>query len=143
MKRFLTVAVAVGAVVALAGIASAHMPWGGGYGGGWGMGPGMMYGGGGPGGAGGGFGCRGWGAAGGAVDQQGQPVSQVTPDKAKEVAQAYAKQYLPGFNVERVLPFQRRFATMYQAELKGPGGETRILHVNPWGNVMPFGGPTR
>jgi hypothetical protein len=31
--------------------------------------------------------------------------------------------------------------TMYQAELKGSQGETRLLHINPWGNVMPFGGP--
>jgi hypothetical protein len=33
--------------------------------------------------------------------------------------------------------------TMYQAELKGPNSEARVLHVNPWGNVMPFGGPWR
>lgn len=31
--------------------------------------------------------------------------------------------------------------TMYQAELKGPKDEARILHINPWENVMPFGGP--
>jgi hypothetical protein len=30
-----------------------------------------------------------------------------------------------------------------QAELKGPGNETRALQVNPWGNMMPFGGPWR
>jgi hypothetical protein len=30
---------------------------------------------------------------------------------------------------------------MYTIELKGPKGETRTLHVNPWGNVIPFGGP--
>ena len=27
--------------------------------------------------------------------------------------------------------------------LKGPNDETRVLHINPWGNVMPFGGPWR
>ena len=31
--------------------------------------------------------------------------------------------------------------TMYQAELKGPKDEERILDMNPWKNVMPFGGP--
>jgi len=32
---------------------------------------------------------------------------------------------------------------MYSVELKGPKDEVRVLHVNPWGNVMPFGGPGR
>ena len=52
-----------------------------------------------------------------------------------------AKEYLPGFTVETVLPFAGRHMLAYQAELKGPEGETRTLHVNPWGNVVPFAGP--
>ena len=40
-----------------------------------------------------------------------------------------------------VLPFTGMHYnfTMYQAELKGPKGEVRALHINPWGQVMPFG----
>ena len=32
---------------------------------------------------------------------------------------------------------------MDQAELEGPKGEVRTLHINPRGNVVPFGGPWR
>lgn len=130
MKKVLVVTLAVATLAALVGIASAHGPMG------WGMrGAGFGPGGGGP-----GFGCGGFGAAGGGPAGAG-PAAQITPDKAKELAEGYTKQYLAGYTVERVLPIQRRFATMYQAELKGPAGEQRVLHVNPWGNVMPFGGP--
>jgi len=38
-----------------------------------------------------------------------------------------------------VLPFTGHMGTAYQAELKGPKGETRVLHVTPWGGVRPFG----
>ena len=63
----------------------------------------------------------------------------VTEEKAKELATAYVEKYLKGFTIERVLPFQGRWATAYQVELKGPKGEKRVLHVNPWGRVHPFG----
>ena len=97
------------------------------------MGPGMM----GPGG-GMGYGCSGEGFP---AQSEATPV---TEEKAKEVAQQYADQYLKGFTVDKVLPFTGRHgATMYSVELKGPKDELRILHVNPWGNVMPFGGPGR
>jgi len=36
-----------------------------------------------------------------------------------------------------------RMHTMYSVELKGPNEEVRVLHVNPFGEVMPFGGPWR
>jgi hypothetical protein len=65
----------------------------------------------------------------------------VTEENAKALAKQYADTYLKGYTVERVLPFAGMGMTMYQAELKGPNNETRILHINPWGNVMPFGGP--
>jgi len=131
MKRSLSVMLALGFVVALASVAFAQI--GGGSLAGR-MGPGMM---GGPGsGAGPGqFACPGMTAA-----AQTAPAA-VTEEKAKELATEYAQKYLPGFTVERVLPFTRMHGTMYQAELKGPQGEARALHINPWGNVMPFGGP--
>jgi len=105
--------------------------WGPGMGWGYGMGPGMMRGG--P----GAYGqppCGGWGGPGSAQ-------SQVTEENAKAAAQQYADKYFKGYKVDRVLPFAGYGATMYQAELTGPNGESRILHINPWGNVMPFGGP--
>lgn len=67
----------------------------------------------------------------------------LTEEKAKVAAQAYADQYLKGFTVEKVLPFTGMHGSMYSVEMKGPNEEVRIFHVNPWGNVMPFGGPWR
>jgi len=64
----------------------------------------------------------------------------LTEEKARDAAQAYADTYLKGFTVEKVLPFTMMQGTMYSVELKGPNEEVRIFHVNPWGNVMPFGG---
>src|SRR6266496_3875553 len=122
MKRTLGVVVAVTVVMGLAGAALAWGPGGHGMMGGRGMGPEMM----GPG-AGGPGGCPGMAGV------QDAPVSQVTEEKAKELAVEYAGKHRPGFAVERVLPFTGRIRTMYQVELKGPGGETRLLHVNPWG----------
>jgi len=142
MKRFFTVALAVTATLALAGAAFAQMG-GPGYGGGPGYmgGQGRMWGGGmGPwmmGGA-GQYGCPG---AAGVAQQQG--ATQITEDQAKDLAQQYADQYLKGFKVDKVLPFAGRGGAMYSVELQGPDGQMRTLHVNPWGNVMPFGGPSR
>lgn len=155
MKRILSVALAVVAVGALAGVALAQGPgWGPGHGmmgpgygmmgQGYGMGPGYMMGPGyghmwggqrGPGGPGT---CPGWqaGATPGVAPQE-----QITEEKAKELVAEYAGKYYPGFTVERVVPFTGRFSTMYQAELKGPKGETRFFHVNPWGSIRPIGGP--
>ena len=52
-------------------------------------------------------------------------------------------EYLKGFTVEKVLPFAGGRGTAYSVELKGPNDEVRVLHVNPFGAVMPFGGPGR
>lgn len=126
MKKYVSVALVLGFVVALASVAFAQM--GGGMGGR--MGPGMMG------------GQMGPGMMGGPAGGAGQAApAQLTDEKAKELAAQYAQKYLPGFTVERVLPFTGMHMTMYQAELKGPQGEARALHINPWGNVMPFGGP--
>ena len=78
--------------------------------------------------------CPGFAAAGST-----EAPEAVTDEKAKELATAYVEKYLKGFTIERVLPFQGRRATAYQVELKGPKGEKRVLHVNPWGHVHPFG----
>jgi hypothetical protein len=139
MKRFLSVALPVTAVVLLAGVAFAQMggPMAGGMG--RGMGPGMMGGGMmGPGGQAGQWNCPGMAAGG-----QQTPAAQITEEKAKELAQQYADQYLKGFTVEKVLPFTGMHGTMYSVELKGPEGQVRTFHINPWGHVMPFGGPQR
>lgn len=142
MKKWLSLSVVVAVVSLLASVAVAQMGYGPGMG--WGqMGPGMM----GPGmmgpammGRGWHDGCGDWGWYG-----QGQaPAAQITEDSAKQLAQQYADQYLKGFTVDKVLPFTGMGGmTMYSVELKGPKDEIRTLQVNPWGNVMPFGGPWR
>jgi hypothetical protein len=136
MKRILSVVLAIALVTVLAGAALAFMgpgarPMGMG-GGAMGMGPGHGAWGAGP----GPTGCPGMTGTGPATP------AQITEEKAKEVAKEYVEKYFQGFTIERVLPFTgMRGHTMYTVELKGPKGETRTLHVNPWGNVMPFGGP--
>ena len=130
MRRALIGVLGAATLLVLAGIASAQMGWGP-------MGPGMM----GPGmgwGPGSSYDCPGPGGFGQAE------ATPVTEEQAKELAQQYADRYLKGFTVDKVLPFTgMRGATMFSIELKGPKDELRVLHVNPWGNVMPFGGPGR
>ncbi|MBI4523024.1 MAG: PepSY domain-containing protein [Deltaproteobacteria bacterium] len=126
MKRFLGLIATAAGVLALSGVVTAQG----------GPGPGMM--------GGRGMGWR--GGEGPCSRFEGASASQVSPiseEKAKEVAQEYADKYLSGFTVERVLPFTGRRHTMYSVELKNAQGELRVLRVNPFGNVMPFGGPGR
>jgi hypothetical protein len=140
MKRVLVLMVGAAVIVALAGAALAFMgPYGRmgpgtAMGPGAGMGPGSHM-----------MGARGAGATGcpGMAGTADPTVAPITEERAKELAQGYADRYLPGFTVEKVLPFTGRMHTMYSVELKGPDGEIRVLHVNPFGNVMPFGGPWR
>jgi hypothetical protein len=127
MKRVAVGVVTAAALTLLMGVAFAQTGWGP-------MGPGMMgssqY----------GYPC-GLGTMGpGMMGGQGW-AAQLTEENAKVLAQQYMDKYLKGYTVEQVLPFAGMGMTMYQAELKGPNGETRVLHINPWGNVMPFGGP--
>ena len=132
MRRMIGVTVAVVLVAGLATAAMAEPGWGPmgrGMGGGMGMmggGMGMMQGGG-PGGG---------GCAGRAAGQQGEAI---TEERATALANEYVARHFQGYTVERVLPVQGRFHTMYEVELKGPAGEKRMLHVNPWGGVRPFG----
>ena len=74
---------------------------------------------------------------------RGETTAAITQDNAQELAQKYADTHLPGFKVERVLPFSGRHHTVYAVELKDTEGELRTFHVNPFGDVMPFGGPWR
>lgn len=144
MKRVVLGVVAASALALLVSVTFAQMGWGPGGQGGWGpgmMGHGMM---GGPYGQ-YGYPCGGGGMMGpGIMGGQGwiAPQTQLTEESAKQLAQQYADRYFKGFTVDKVLPFTGMGGmTMYQAELKGPKDEARILHINPWGNVMPFGGP--
>jgi hypothetical protein len=138
MKRILSAVVVAVSVWALAGAAFAYMGPGR-----MGMGPGWMA------------GARMMGARAGVVEgpgasgvcpgmaaagQAGAPAT-LGEAEAKARVEEYVKQYLPGFTVERVLPVTGRRMRAYQVELKGEKGETRTVHVNPWGNVMPFPGP--
>jgi hypothetical protein len=137
MKRATSVTLAILLVLGLAGLAFAYGPRGAMMG----MGPQMMGPGwqGGPmgsGGMGGGAGCPGMAGTPGAAET---PQAAITEEKAKELAATYTDKYFKGFTVERVLPFAGRMGTAYQVELKGPKGEQRVLHVNPWGGVRPFG----
>lgn len=137
MKRVVIGVVAGVALTVLAGGAIAQMGWGP-------MGPGMM----GHGMMGGPYGQYGYPCGGGGMMGPGMmggpgwtaPQTQLTDESAKQLAQQYADRYLKGFTVDKVLPFTGMAGmTMYQAELKGPKDELRTLHINPWGNVMPFG----
>ena len=123
MGRAFGVILAGAAVLLLVGASSAQM--GGGMSGG--MGGGMM-----------GGGHMGSGMMGGDTGKGLAP--EITAEQAQQAAGKYVSQYLPGFAVTRTVPLTGMHMTMYQAELSGPGGETRTLHINPWGNVMPFGG---
>ena len=147
MKKLLGVSAAVAVLVLMGGVAVAQMGWGYGpgmmgpgmMGPGMGMGPGMMMG---QGWQGGGYPCGGMGWYGQGQYGQGQAPTVQNPDNAKQTAQQYADQYLKGFTVDKVLPFSGMGGmAMYSVEMKGPNNELRTLHVNPWGQVMPFGGP--
>jgi len=145
MKKVLGVALVA---VLVLGISGAAMAWWGGpgmgmgygpMGRGAGWGPGMM---GGRGGWGPGAGGPGFGPGAGPCWQQGnQGITATAIDeaKAKEIANDYVTKNLPGYKVEKFVKFERPRGAMYQVELKGPKDEVRYLHINPFGNVIPFG----
>lgn len=143
MKKVLSVAVVAVLVLGLSGLAMAW--WGGpgmghGYGSqgmmGQGMGPGAGWGRGAGMGPGGGP-CMRQGGRQGA--QQGVQATTIDEAKAKELAAEYVKQNLPGYSVEKLVKFERPRGAMYQVEVKGPQNEVKYLHINPWGNIVPFG----
>ena len=135
MKRLVAGVMTAVVMGGFATIAMAQPGWGPMMGGGpgWmGGGPGWM--GGGPGGGrwAGGSGCPGFGGV-----TTATAVPTVDEEKATAIAKEYASKYYKGYTLERVVPFEGRFRTAYQAELKNPAGDTRVLHVNPWGAVRP------
>jgi hypothetical protein len=136
VKRILGVALVVVLVLGVSGMAMAR--WGGP---GMGMGPqGAMMGMGHGGGHGMGMGRR--AGAGRCMQQQGAaPATATAIDdaKAKEIANEYVSKNLSGFQVDKLVKFDRPRGSMFQVELKGPKGEVRYLHINPWGNVRDFG----
>jgi hypothetical protein len=133
MKKIVGVALAAVMVLAVIGMAMAQ-----GAGPGQGFGPrgGMMgRGAGGPG--------AGFGPGGGPCwrHQGAAPATATAIDeaKAKEIASEYVSKNLPGYQVEKLVKFDRPRGAMYQVEVKGPQGELQYLHINPWGNVRAFG----
>ena len=129
MKTVLTVAVTIAAMIALVGAAVAfmgpsHGPDGMSHGMMMQMGPHMMAQGAGP---------TGPGMHGGAMN-----ATQVSEDEAKAIAQKYVDEQLNGYTIEKVVPSTGMPRTMYTVELKGPKGESKMLHVSPFGHVMPF-----
>ncbi|MFB3107766.1 MAG: hypothetical protein ACE1ZE_00185 [Candidatus Binatia bacterium] len=145
MKKFLGVILAGGALILLVSAATAQWPGGHGPGRGMGFSRGEM----GHGGMGMGHGMRGshgmgWGdREANCPGMGGTSTATITQENAKELAQKYADTNLPGFKVERVLPSGGMHHTAYAVELKNAEGELRTFHINPFGNVMPFGGPWR
>ncbi|MBI2116464.1 MAG: hypothetical protein HYT85_15475 [candidate division NC10 bacterium] len=143
MKKVLGVALVAVLVLGVSGAALAR--WGGP-----GMGMGMGFG---PQGRGAGWGPgammgAGWGAGAGfgpgAAPCWNQGATGITATaideaKAKEIATEYVTKNLPGYTVEKLVKFERPRGTMYQVEVKGPKDEVRYLHINPFGNVIPFG----
>ena len=116
MRKFLGVSLVVGALAVLVGVVVAQEHRG------HGMGPGMGH------------------AMMGGPGMWATTTTQITEQKANELAQQYADKNLAGFKVERVLPSTGMPHTMYSVELKGTKGESRTLHITPFGGVMPFGG---
>jgi len=145
MKKFLGVILAGGALILLVSAATAQWPGGHGPGRGMGFSRGEMV----HGGMGMGYGMRGshgmgWGdGEANCPGMGGTSTATITQENAKELAQKYADTNLPGFKVERVLPSGGMHHTAYAVELKNAEGELRTFHINPFGNVMPFGGPWR
>lgn len=91
----------------------------------------------------------GWGPGGGFGPGRGPCWSQqggtqatftaIDEAKAKEIASEYVSKNLPGYQIEKLVKFDRPRGAMYQIEVKGPQGDLQYLHINPWGNVRGFG----
>ena len=134
MKTVLTVAVTIAAMIALVGAAVAfmgpsHGPDGMSHGMMMQMGPHMMAQGAGP---------MGPGMHGGAMN-----ATRVSEDQAKAIAQKYVDEQLKGYTIGKWGQSTGMPRTMYTVELNGPKGESRTLHISPFGHVMPFPTPQR
>jgi hypothetical protein len=60
--------------------------------------------------------------------------TQVSEDQAKAIAEKHVDEQLKGFTIERAIPSTGMPRTMYTVELKGPKGESKTLHVSPFGH---------
>jgi hypothetical protein len=65
--------------------------------------------------------------------------TQVSEDEAKAIARKYVDEQFKGYTIEKVIPSTGMPRTMYTVELKGPKGESKALHISPFGHVMPIG----
>jgi len=135
MKKILGVTLVIVMALVVSGLAMAQAGPGQGYGPRGGM---MGWG------PGGGGGPRGGSGPGGGPcwnRQGGTPASATAIDeaKAKQIATEYVSKNLPGYQVEKLVKFDRPRGSMYQVEVKGPKGELQYLHINPWGNVRSLG----
>lgn len=129
MKTVLTVAVTIAAMVGLAGAALAflvpgHGPGHMGHGMMMQMGPHLM--------------AQGGASMGPGTHGTAMHAMHVSEDQAKAIAQKYVDEQLKGYTIEKVVPSTGMPRTMYTVELKGPKGESKTLHVSPFGHVTPF-----
>jgi len=127
MKKLLSVVAVAALVLGVGAVAMAQ--WGGpGAGPGYGMRGQMM---------GGGWHGRGPCMQGWQPGAPGTAAPAVIDDaKAKEIATEYVSKNLAGYQVEKVVKFERPRGPMYRIEAKGPNGEIQYLHINPFGYVM-------
>jgi len=63
------------------------------------------------------------------------PAVAIDEPKAKELAAEYVKKNLAGYQVEKIVKFERPRGTVYRIEAKGPNGEIQYLNINPFGFV--------
>jgi hypothetical protein len=133
MKKILAVVVAIAAVVVMAHAALAFMgprlQAGTGTSMMMQMGPHMM--------------AQGPGPMGPGMHRGAAQATQVSEDEAKAIARKYVDEQLKGYTIEKVIPSSGMPRTMYTVELKGPKGESKTLHISPFGHVMPFPVPQR
>ncbi|MBI2217708.1 MAG: hypothetical protein HYU51_10455 [Candidatus Rokubacteria bacterium] len=148
MKRVLTVALPLAALVLVAGVAFAQMGGGmtGGMGGGTmgGMGSmmgGGMMGGGMMGGMGGMMGGDGQQGAGTDChgDAAGAQSTQMKQEDAEKIATAYAGEH--NLTFVKVEPLTGMHMAMWTAELRDASGAVRMLHISPSGHVMDHAAP--
>lgn len=133
LKKMLAVSVVAVLVLGLGGVALAQ--WGG-PGSGPGFGPQGQMAGGGPGWGPGKVRGRGWGpCVQGRQQGAAAPAEAIDDAKAKEIASEFVQKNLAGYQVEKVVKFERPRGAMYRIEAKGPNGEIQYLTINPFGNV--------
>lgn len=70
---------------------------------------------------------------------QAADIKPVTKEEAKKKADDYIAKNLKGYKIDKTEEFQTPRFKVYNFIVKDAAGNTFILRVNPWGNVMgPF-----